>query len=69
MTVVKVDTLRLHYKAVLYNADSIIKWYQRGSQIFYLYNVCENVSRPSRYTQCKLKIVLPVYFLAKFDTS
>ena len=49
-----VSTLRLHYKAVLYNPNSIIKQSPRGSQIFFQYTVCENVSRRSRYTQCKL---------------
>ena len=47
-------TLRLHYNAVLYNADSIITRSPRGSQIFSQYNMCENVSRRSRFTQCKL---------------
>ena len=48
------NTLRLHYNAVLHNADSIITWSPRGSQIFFQYTMCENVSRRSRYTQCKL---------------
>jgi len=57
------------YNAVLYNADSIITS-PRGSQVFFQYTVCESVSRRSRlYTMQAVKIVLPVYFLAKFDTS
>ena len=48
------NTLRLHYNGVLYNADSIITWSPHGSQIFFQYTMCENVSRRSRYTQCKL---------------
>jgi len=51
-------TLRLHYNAVLYNADSIITRSPRGSQIFFQYTVCENVSRGLRYTQCKLYCTL-----------
>ena len=47
-------TLRLHYNAFLYNADSIITRSPRGSQIFIQYTMCEHVSRQSRYTQCKL---------------
>ena len=47
-------TLRLHYSAVLYNADTILTWSPRCSQIFLQYTVCENISRRSRYTQCKL---------------
>ena len=39
--------------------------FPRGSQIFFQYTVCENISRQSQ----AVKIVLPVYFLAKFDTS
>ena len=49
-----VATLRLHYNSVLYNADSIITRSPHGSQIFSQYNMCENISRRSRYTQCKL---------------
>jgi len=47
-------TLRLHYNAVLYNTDSIITRSPHGSQIFFQYTMCENVSRWSRYTHCKL---------------
>ena len=49
-----VNTLRLHYNAVLYNADSIRTRSLRGSQIFFQYTMCENASRRSWYTQCKL---------------
>ena len=45
----KLITLRLHY-----NADSIITWSKGGSQIFVQYTMCENISRRSWYTQCKL---------------
>jgi len=41
-----------------------------GSQIFFQYTVCENVSRRLLYTQMQaVKILLPVYFLAKFESS
>ena len=43
-------TLRLHYNRVLYPADSIITRSPRGSQLFFQYTMCENVSRLSRYT-------------------
>ena len=43
----KSTTFRIH-------CDSIITRTLRGFQIFSQYNVCENVSRWLRYTQCKL---------------
>ena len=49
------NTLRLHYNAVLYTRSP------RGFQIFFKY-MCENVSRRSQYTQCKLKIVLTMLY-------
>ena len=39
----KVNTLRLHYNAVLYNADSIITRSPHGSQIFFQYK-CVKIS-------------------------
>ena len=48
------STLRLYYNAVLYNADTITTRSPRGSHIFFQYTMCENVSRRSQYTQCKL---------------
>jgi len=54
-------TLRLHYNAVLYNHTHL-------SSI-----LCVKMSADDcGITQCNcqaVKIVLPVYFLAKFDTS
>ena len=61
-------TLRFNYKQFschinyfflchLFNilhCDSIITRSPHGSQIFFQYTVCENISRRSRYTQCKL---------------
>jgi len=47
-------TLRLHYNVVLYTADSIIMRSLCGSQLFSQFNVFENVSRQSQYTQCKM---------------
>ena len=38
----------------LYTATPYITRTSLGSQIFFQYNVCENVSRWSPYTQCKL---------------
>ena len=53
------NTLRLHYNAVLYNADSAC------SSI-----MCVKMSADDPvYTMQAVKMVLPVYFLAKFDTS
>ena len=67
-------TLQLHYNAVLYNAvlynvDSIITRSPRGSQIFFQYNVWKCQQTIAVYTMRTVKIVLPVYFLAKFATS
>ena len=56
-------TMRLHY-----NADSIITWTPRGFKIFFQYTVCEN-DRGIHNTMQAVKIIFPVYFLAKFDTS
>jgi len=40
------------------------------SQIYFKYNMCENGQQTiAVYTMQAVKIVLPVYFLAKFDTS
>ena len=58
---------KFHYKAVLYNADSIIKRSPRGSQIFFYQYKCQQTI--AVYTMQVVKILLPVYFLAKFDTS
>jgi len=49
-----VGTLQLHYNAVLYNAVLYITRSPRRSQLFFQYTMCENVSRWSQYTQCKL---------------
>ena len=45
----KQSTMRHHY-----NADTIIMRSPCGSQILFQYTVWENISRWSRYTQCKL---------------
>ena len=63
------STLQLHYNAVLYKADSIITRSPRGSQIFFQYNVWKCQQTIAVYTKQAVKIVLPVYFLARFDTS
>jgi len=46
--------IQKYVQGYLSPADIIITWSPHGSQIFFHYNMCENVSRRSRYTQCKL---------------
>ena len=47
-------TLQLHNNTVLYNAHSVITRSHIWLPIFFKYIMYKNVSRQSRYTQCKL---------------
>jgi len=46
--------LWFHYNTILYNTISIETRLPLGSQIFVQYNMWQNVSKRSRYKQCKL---------------
>ena len=68
-TVIVCSTLWLYYTAVLYNADShynaVSAWFPN---IFPVY-VSKYQETIMVYTMQAVKIVLPVYFLAKFEAS
>ena len=61
--------------AVLFDANPILTRSPSGPKIFFQYNMCkcqqtiDNLEHNIAYTLQAMKIVLPVYLLAKFDTS
>jgi len=58
------NTLRLHFNAVLYNVVSV--WLPNICPLYCVWKCQQTIAV---YTMQAVKIVLPVYFLAKFDTS